>query len=91
MLQHNAAGGKGKLQSHPSWYVMAIAEELESAAMHIYSSGSVLMDRCRMTEQKRLTGVEHPVWYWIVAQAGRLTLRDSVFETSVGQFYDPCP
>jgi hypothetical protein len=59
--------------------------------MHIYSSGSVLMDRCRMTEPKQLTGVEHPVWYWIVAQGGRLTLRDSVFETSVSHVYDPCP
>jgi hypothetical protein len=31
------------------------------------------------------------MWYWIVAQGGRLTLRDSVFETSVSHFYDPCP
>jgi hypothetical protein len=90
-LQRNAAGGKGKLRSQPRWYGVAIAEQLESAAMHIYSSGSVSMDRCRMIESTRLTGVEHPMWYWIVAQGGRLTLHDSVFETSVTHFYDPCP
>jgi hypothetical protein len=90
LLQRNAAGGSGKLRSQPWWYVAAIAEQLESAAMHIYSSGSVLMDRCRMIENAHLTGVEHPMWYWIVAQGGRLKLHDSVFATSASHFHDPC-
>jgi hypothetical protein len=52
MLQHNTAGGKGKLQFRPHWYASAIADQLESAAMHIYSSGSFLMDCCLMTEHR---------------------------------------
>ena len=91
VLQRNAAGGTGLLQSKPDWYASSIAEQLQSAAMHIYSGGSVLLDRCRMTERSQSTGVEHPMWYWIVAQGGQLTLLDSVFETSVSHFFDPCP
>ena len=89
-LQGNAARGKGKFQSNPAWYASAIVEQLESAAMHIYSSGSVLLDRCRMIERTPLTGVEYAMWYWLVLDAGTLTLRNSVFETSASYFYDPC-
>jgi hypothetical protein len=90
ILHGNAAGGKGNLRSHPTWYASAIAEQLESAGMHIYSSGSVVMDRCRMVE-RTLTDVEYAMWYWIVSEGGRMTLGASVFETSASHYYDPCP
>jgi hypothetical protein len=58
--------------------------------MQIYSNGDVLMDNCRMIERAPSTAMEYGVWFWIVSEGGRLTLRDSVFETSVRHSYDAC-
>jgi serine/threonine protein kinase len=90
VFQGNAAGGKGKFQSQSSWYALALAEQLESSGLHIYSSGNVLMDRCRMIEREHLAVVPYAMWFWIVSEGGMLKLRNSVFETSVGHFYDAC-
>jgi hypothetical protein len=95
-LTHNEAGGIGFYQQPPpasadaAGVVEAAGQLRASAAMQIYSGGSLALSDCQMVDGAAAS-VAQLAWWWIVCEDGEVVLRNSVFRASASYIYDPCP